>query len=90
MGIVSDEDRKGLDKSLKDLNLSNEVHETSSCPQIRCGDTETLVSPCTQEADKFAKAFKDPEFIKLFEEYAKEVSDPKASCWDTEHVTGWP
>lgn len=39
-----------------------------------------LRSPCTQEADKFAKAFKDPEFIKLFEEYAKEVSDPKASC----------
>ena len=30
-----------------------------------------------QEADKFAKAFKDPEFVKLFEEYAKEVSDPK-------------
>ena len=30
-----------------------------------------------QEVDKFSKAFKDPEFIKLFEEYAKEVSDPK-------------
>lgn len=28
---------------------------------------------------KFEKAFKDPEFIKLFEEYAKEVSDPKVS-----------
>ncbi len=27
--------------------------------------------------DKFAKAFKDPEFLKMFEEYAKEVSDPK-------------
>lgn len=26
---------------------------------------------------KFEKAFKDPEFLKLFEEYAKEVSDPK-------------
>ncbi len=30
-----------------------------------------------QEVDKFSKAFKDPEFLKLFEEYAKEVSDPK-------------
>jgi len=32
---------------------------------------------CSQETEKFAKAFKDPEFIRLFEEYAKEVSDPK-------------
>lgn len=32
------------------------------------------------ECDKFAKCFKDPEFIKLFEEYAKEVSDPKVRC----------
>jgi hypothetical protein len=31
----------------------------------------------SQEIDKFSKAFKDPEFLKLFEEYAKEVSDPK-------------
>eukprot|EP00983_Pelagomonas_calceolata_P053732 1143406-Pelagomonas_calceolata.AAC.7 len=29
------------------------------------------------ENDKFAKAFKDPKFIELFSEYAKEVSDPK-------------
>lgn len=33
-----------------------------------------------QELDKFSKAFKDPEFLKLFEEYAKEVSDPKVRC----------
>ena len=33
-----------------------------------------------QELDKFSKAFKDPEFLKLFEEYAKEVSDPKVCC----------
>ena len=33
-----------------------------------------------QECDKFAKAFKDPEFIKMFEEYAKEVSDPKVKA----------
>jgi len=32
-----------------------------------------------QENDKFAKAFKDPKFIQLFAEYAKEVSDPKVS-----------
>ncbi|KAG1666987.1 hypothetical protein FOA52_014299, partial [Chlamydomonas sp. UWO 241] len=50
------DDREGLDKSLKDLNLSG------------------------AEVDKFTKAFKDPEFIKLFEEYAKEVSDPKAKA----------
>jgi dynein assembly factor 2 len=30
-----------------------------------------------QEVDKFSEAFKNPEFVKLFEEYAKEVSDPK-------------
>lgn len=33
-----------------------------------------------QEVDKFSKAFKDPEFIKLFEDYAREVSDPKVGC----------
>jgi hypothetical protein len=31
-----------------------------------------------QEVDRFSKAFKDPEFLKLFEAYAQEVSDPKA------------
>jgi dynein assembly factor 2 len=36
--------------------------------------------PCMQECDKFAKAFKDPEFIKMFEEYAREVSDPKVKA----------
>ncbi|KAG2431522.1 hypothetical protein HXX76_009536 [Chlamydomonas incerta] len=34
----------------------------------------------TDEMTKFEKAFKDPEFIKLFEEYAKEVSDPKVKA----------
>jgi hypothetical protein len=38
-----------------------------------------------QECDKFAKAFKDPEFMKLFEEYAKEVSDPKVR----QSLRGW-
>lgn len=32
----------------------------------------------TEEVGKFEKAFKDPEFMRLFAEYAKEVSDPKA------------
>lgn len=36
-----------------------------------------VLASSLQECDKFAKAFKDPEFMKLFEEYAKEVSDPK-------------
>nr|B5BUZ8.1 RecName: Full=Protein kintoun; AltName: Full=Dynein assembly factor 2, axonemal homolog; AltName: Full=Paralyzed flagella protein 13 [Chlamydomonas reinhardtii]BAG69288.1 PF13 [Chlamydomonas reinhardtii] len=34
----------------------------------------------SDEMTKFEKAFKDPEFIKLFEEYAKEVSDPKVKA----------
>ncbi|KAG2489118.1 hypothetical protein HYH03_012344 [Edaphochlamys debaryana] len=33
-----------------------------------------------EELTKFEKAFKDPEFMKLFEEYAKEVSDPKVKA----------
>ncbi|KXZ49561.1 hypothetical protein GPECTOR_20g416 [Gonium pectorale] len=33
-----------------------------------------------EELNKFEKAFKDPEFVKLFEEYAKEVSDPKVKA----------
>lgn len=56
MGITSEEQKRGLDESLKALNLSND------------------------ECDKFAKAFKDPEFIKMFEEYAREVSDPKVKA----------
>lgn len=32
-----------------------------------------------QEMDKFQKAFKDPEFLKMFAEYAQEISDPKVS-----------
>eukprot|EP00959_Pyramimonas_sp_CCMP1952_P376305 7882133-Pyramimonas_sp.AAC.1 len=30
------------------------------------------------EVGKFQKAFKDPEFMKLFVDYAKEISDPAA------------
>ncbi|KAJ8600412.1 hypothetical protein CTAYLR_001452 [Chrysophaeum taylorii] len=29
------------------------------------------------ETEKFAKAFKDPEFVKMFAEYVDEISDPK-------------
>ena len=29
------------------------------------------------EVDKFEAAFKDPEFKKMFMEYAQEISDPK-------------
>ena len=39
-----------------------------------------LARPSTmiqQEVDKFEKAFKDPEFMKMFADYAKEISDPK-------------
>lgn len=32
--------------------------------------------PTKEELDKFQKAFKDPEFRKLFQEYAEEISDP--------------
>lgn len=43
--------------------------------------SETLKSlnMSKDEASKFEKAFKDPSFIKLFEQYAKEISDPDAS-----------
>jgi hypothetical protein len=30
-----------------------------------------------QEAGTFAKHMKDPEFVKLFEEYAREISKPE-------------
>jgi dynein assembly factor 2 len=32
------------------------------------------------EVGKFQKAFKDPEFMKLFADYAKEISDPAAKA----------
>ena len=31
-----------------------------------------------QEINRFEKAFKDPKFKQMFEDYAKEISDPKA------------
>ena len=36
---------------------------------------QCLLSP--QEVNKFEKAFKDPEFIKLFSDYVNEIKDPK-------------
>ena len=44
---------------------------------MACDLHDVSLHTASQEADKFSKAFKDPEFVKLFEEYAKEVSDPK-------------
>lgn len=37
-----------------------------------------------QEAEKFLNHFQDPEFRQLFEDYAKEISDPKVQ----ERITG--
>eukprot|EP00878_Enallax_costatus_P030457 GHUV01033161.1.p1 GENE.GHUV01033161.1~~GHUV01033161.1.p1 ORF type:complete len:103 (+),score=31.43 GHUV01033161.1:479-787(+) len=34
----------------------------------------------TEEAESFMKHFEDPKFRELFEEYAKEISDPKAKA----------
>lgn len=107
MGLSRD-DRDGLDKSLKDLNLSHDVRlgtvRSSStrlvahCHRVVCSSYPcqltclamhgvpkakhlcTALAMHLQELDKFSKAFKDPEFLKLFEEYAKEVSDPKVRC----------
>ena len=30
-----------------------------------------------EEVNRFEEAFKDPEFMKMFAEYAQEISDPK-------------
>mmetsp|Transcript_19984 Transcript_19984/g.43576 ORF Transcript_19984/g.43576 Transcript_19984/m.43576 type:complete len:633 (+) Transcript_19984:162-2060(+) len=45
----------------------------------RAGLDETLknLKLSDEEVGKFTKAFQDPEFLKIFEEYAKEISDPK-------------
>jgi hypothetical protein len=32
------------------------------------------------EVSRFGKAFKDPEFLKMFADYAKEISDPAAKA----------
>ncbi len=34
-----------------------------------------------QEMNRFEKAFKDPEFLKLFSNYVEEMSDPVVSSW---------
>jgi hypothetical protein len=79
MGVT--EESKGIDQTLKDLKLTNEV-SISFKDELRLPSASAHVPKyyllVQQEVDKFAKAFKDPEFIKLFEDYAKEVSDPKA------------
>ena len=31
-----------------------------------------------EEVNRFEKAFKDPKFMDMFSEYAREISDPKA------------
>jgi len=38
--------------------------------------TKEKFEPTPEEIKKFTKAFKDPEFLKLFGEYAAEISDP--------------
>jgi hypothetical protein len=39
----------------------------------------TLIA-LSQETDRLAKAFKDPKFLELFADYAREISDPRVSC----------
>jgi hypothetical protein len=39
-----------------------------------------LLSACyLQEASRFAKHMKDPEFIKLLEQYARDISEPEVT-----------
>lgn len=39
-----------------------------------------------QEEERFAKAFKDPEFCKLFADYADEISDPKNRAEQEQYI----
>jgi PIH1 N-terminal domain len=41
-------------------------------------ETLSKLKLSTDEAGRFEKAFKDKEFMKLFEDYAKEMQDPAA------------
>lgn len=41
------------------------------------GAPDLTPAVATQEVGKFEKAFKDPKFMEMFAEYAKEISDPK-------------
>lgn len=40
----------------------------------------------TDEVGKFEKAFKDPEFIKIFEQYAKDMQDPETRAETNQYL----
>ena len=44
---------------------------------MSCNDGSSDLKLTSDEVAKLQKAFKDPEFCKLFKEYADEISDPK-------------
>lgn len=76
-------EKEVLRESLDKLNMTKEVRlrrDLSSClflflEQV-CLQTNTGLRH--KEINRFEKAFKDPKFQQMFEEYAKEISDPKA------------
>lgn len=77
----SAEEQAKVNSALKDLNLTPEVRVCGVAVRAQA-ERRTGRAPipaCLQETSKFSKAFKDPEFIKMFAEYAKEVSDPAVS-----------
>lgn len=60
-----------LDESMKKLDIT---------PEACCGFylmTEPNGDNCLQERSRCAKAFREPEFVKLFKDYLDEISDPK-------------
>ena len=90
---LGEEERASLGDTLKELKMSNEVSYCRLRPSVIVSPRPAITSQChhmhprapsaapLQEVDKFQKAFKDPEFLKLFEEYAQEISDPKVCGW---------
>lgn len=55
--------------------MSSADDESKRAEQARTNLNELKLSP--EEVSKFETAFKDPEFMKMFADYAKEISDPK-------------
>jgi hypothetical protein len=51
------------------------IHSADDC--VKALDNMDLTP---DEVSRFGKAFKDPEFLQMFADYAKEISDPAAKA----------
>jgi hypothetical protein len=63
-------------ESLKDMNVTKDVrfHPRTLCTFFK---RRMYHVACPQEFAKLEAAFHKPEFMELFSEYVKEISDPK-------------